>query len=710
MSSADFPSKIGKYQVLSVLGRGGMGVVYRARDPHIEREIAIKTIRVDKEDPDLLARLKTEARSAGRLDHPNIVTVYDFGEENDSAYIVMELVEGLNLARVIETQRPMSLGRKVDIIIQVCEGLAYAHELGVIHRDIKPANICVTSKGVAKILDFGLAYAGAARVTKTGMMSGTVAYMSPERLRGVSGPAGDIFAVGIVCYELLTYRRAYVGDMAEVMTRILSGESPVPPSEIGDVPAEIDPIIMSAVAPDPRQRHTSAIAFAQALEAFRASAAFRDFVSDQRRTDELERQISSFVDRQPSSANPYSAPTGGEQSEMPTVRMETAEATAHSRPTMATAPIPGVETVPSTPIPAAPSPPRRRRMLAGLTIAAALLLGAAILLVGRREAIEPAPDLRQTTTQAQKPSAPHARDSEFELQQELLRSLAKEVATIDLTREQRLKFVEAQTYGRLAEKRFEENDSEGGAKLLSSAIQMLRDILTARETAPAPKEPPAVEAAAALREWQKIRSAVREVVAAAARNDIVLPAAQKRSLERRLEQLRAKAGGASVDLMRAEGDLLIRDYRSALDAVSAQRREAQEAKKQEPAAPPPPPPPVPEPQPQRLSADELRREVSTFTRSMALAYQNKDVEFFRRNSLRFSADLERAIRNSPSVRVEFDILAVELDNTSARVTVKRTDTFADRDVPPGVQTLVYTLRRDAQGWKIADLRRLAASS
>jgi serine/threonine protein kinase len=739
MSTTEFPPKIGKYQVLSILGRGGMGVVYRARDPHIEREVAIKTIHVDNEDPALLARLKTEARSAGRLDHPSIVTVYDFGEEHASAYIVMELVEGLNLARVIETQRPMSLGRKIDIIIQVCQGLAYAHELGVIHRDIKPANICVTSKGAAKVLDFGLAYAGAARVTKTGMMSGTIAYMSPERLRGVSGPPGDIFAIGVVAYELFTYRRAYVGDIAEVMTRILSGESPVPPSEVGDVPAELDPVVMKAVAVDPHQRYPTAAAFAEALASFRASPAFRDFISDKRRTDELERQMASFVDSQPSSANPYSAPTGGDQSEAPTVQVEQtvateqrpeprADHTAHSQPTMVTSPIPGLETLPSGPIPVVPASEkaeakpgiRDRRATLGLGIAAALVVVAAIVLVGRRDGDGPGPNPPPTTTQTQTqttPTIPPARTREFELQQELLRSLAQEVSTIQMTSEQRTKFVEAQTYGRLAERRFEQNDSEGGTKLMSSAIQMMRDILTAGE-APVPgKAEPADPAA--LGEWQRIQISIRELVATAARNDVVLPARQRGSLDRRLEQLRTRAGSASADLIRAEGELLLRDYRSALDAVAAQRREAdrqrqERLKKEQEAAtqtvekplPPPTQTTVTTPErPPRPTAEELRREVSDFIRAMAVAYQNKDVEFFRRNSLRFSADLERAIRNSPSVRVEFSILSVELDNTAARVTVRRTDTFGDRDVPPGVQTLIYTLRRDAQGWKIADLRR-----
>ena len=200
------PLKIGKYDVLSVLGEGGMGVVYKARDPFIDRIVAIKTIKLDAgfSEDNLLARLQMEAKTAGRLHHPNIVVVYDFGQQGDLTYLVMEHVEGTNLSRIISTETPIALTTKLDIAIQLCQGLGYAHEIGVIHRDIKPSNVCVTAKGVPKILDFGLARLDETRLTKTGFVSGTISYMSPERMRGESGPPDDIFAMGAVIYELYT--------------------------------------------------------------------------------------------------------------------------------------------------------------------------------------------------------------------------------------------------------------------------------------------------------------------------------------------------------------------------------------------------------------------------------------------------------------------------------------------------------------------------
>ena len=199
---SDRPNRIGKYEILSTIGRGGMGVVYKARDPKIDRVVAIKTILIGDDagagEDNLLDRLAMEARSAGRLQHPNIVTVYDFGEEDGLSYIVMEFVEGINLASLIDEKRALPLGTKLSILLQIADGLSYAHEHGVVHRDMKPSNVCVTARGNAKILDFGLARFDSTRLTKTGFMAGTIAYMSPERLNGTTGPKDDIFALGAI--------------------------------------------------------------------------------------------------------------------------------------------------------------------------------------------------------------------------------------------------------------------------------------------------------------------------------------------------------------------------------------------------------------------------------------------------------------------------------------------------------------------------------
>ena len=255
-----------------------MGVVYKARDPMIDRVVAIKTIREADlgADAQLLTRLRMEAKSAGRLQHPNIVTIYDFGEQDDLAYLVMEYVEGMNLARVISSGAPLSLNAKMEILIQLCDGLGYAHDLGVIHRDIKPANICLTERGDPKLLDFGLARFDQTRLTRSGLATGTISYMSPERLSGESGPSDDIFALGAVAYEILTYKRAFPGaTMSQVVSRICSGTYPVPPSQVADVPGELDAVIARATAVDKSNRYQTAKDFARALRDVLHSSTFQ---------------------------------------------------------------------------------------------------------------------------------------------------------------------------------------------------------------------------------------------------------------------------------------------------------------------------------------------------------------------------------------------------------------------------------------------------
>src|SRR5438067_1403215 len=272
MPTFERPTNIGKYEILATLGRGGMGVVYKARDPVIDRIVAIKTILVGQEvseDDNLADRLTMEARSAGRLHHPNIVTVFDFGKEGELSYIVMEYVEGINLARIIDERRPLPLDTKISLIVQIANGLAYAHERGVIHRDMKPANVCIASPGTAKILDFGLARFDSTRLTKTGYMAGTIAYMSPERLGGTTGASDDIFALGAVAYEVLTYQRAFPGATPpEVFGKILGPVPPAAPSQIADVPTALDRVILKAMAKETEARYATAAEFADDLRHF----------------------------------------------------------------------------------------------------------------------------------------------------------------------------------------------------------------------------------------------------------------------------------------------------------------------------------------------------------------------------------------------------------------------------------------------------------
>jgi serine/threonine protein kinase len=255
------PAKIGKYEVLDVIGHGGMGIVYKAIDPIIGRSVAIKMITSgSKGDPDLLQRFYTEARSTGSLQHPNILTVYDVGDQDGDPYLVMEYLEGETLDSIIRSGLPLSLVYKLGIVIELCKGLNYAHQHGVTHRDIKAGNIMVLKDGSPKIVDFGIARIGDSGQTRTGQVIGSVSYMAPEQLRGDKVDSrADIFSLGVVLYQLLTYALPFQADsMAATMLQILQ-ESPRPLSNyIDQYPLELDALVSRALAKDREQRYQTA--------------------------------------------------------------------------------------------------------------------------------------------------------------------------------------------------------------------------------------------------------------------------------------------------------------------------------------------------------------------------------------------------------------------------------------------------------------------
>lgn len=262
--------RLGKYRIDGVLGKGAMGVVYRGFDPGIERVVAIKTIRKDRlgdgERADLIGRFKNEAQAAGRLAHPNIVTVYDYGEDAESAYIAMEFVEGTALDTLLVPDRPTEPARVLAWMGDLLQGLAFAHARGVVHRDVKPANLLVTHGARLKIGDFGVARIESSTLTQAGSMIGTPTYMSPEQFRGEQADGrSDVFSAGVVLYQLLTGVRPFVGTASIVMQQILN-EAPPPPSQ--RVPAlgpRFDGVVARALAKAPVDRFQSARAFHDAL-------------------------------------------------------------------------------------------------------------------------------------------------------------------------------------------------------------------------------------------------------------------------------------------------------------------------------------------------------------------------------------------------------------------------------------------------------------
>jgi len=276
---------LGRYRILGELGRGAMGVVYRAVDPVIEREVALKTLHADLPDDvagEVRVRFLREARSAGRLSHPNIVTIYDVGEEGGAAYIAMELLEGPSLQQMLKERERIAFHSAADIIAQVADALHHAHQHSIVHRDVKPANVVVSRAGRAKLTDFGVAYVPASDVTQHGSALGSPRYMAPEQVLGQPIDArADVFSLGVVLYEVLTRRTPFVwpGDTTvfALMQRI-AGEPHPPLRQIdAGIPAGFDRIMDRALAKRPQERYQSAGEFAADLRNYHSLGGGTEF-------------------------------------------------------------------------------------------------------------------------------------------------------------------------------------------------------------------------------------------------------------------------------------------------------------------------------------------------------------------------------------------------------------------------------------------------
>jgi serine/threonine protein kinase len=271
-------AKVGRYEILGELGRGGMGVVYRAKDPLIGRTVAVKTIQLSEESTgmshaQLVERFQNEARAAGLLTHPNIVVIHDVGESDGLYYITMELVNGKSLQTLLDSGEKFPLPRLLRIMEQICSALQFAHHQNVVHRDIKPANIMLSSDDFVKITDFGTAMImqyGASRQTST---MGTPGYMSPEQIKGkVIDERTDIFSLGVMLYEMTTGQKPFHGqDIATVLYHILN-EEPVPPHEVNpSIPLGVSSTILKALTKSPHLRYESCRELLEDLKNYRPS-------------------------------------------------------------------------------------------------------------------------------------------------------------------------------------------------------------------------------------------------------------------------------------------------------------------------------------------------------------------------------------------------------------------------------------------------------
>ena len=268
-------SQLGRYEVINELGQGAMGVVYKERDPLIDREVAIKTINLSlalEEREEYEARFYQEARAAGRLSHPNIVTIYDVGRTGDIAYIAMEYLHGRELRDVLNENKTLPVSQVLDVIIQVAQGLSYAHEHEIVHRDVKPSNVMIVRDGHVKITDFGIARMASAAVrTQTGMVLGSPKYMSPEQVLGkMTDQRSDIFSLGVMLYEMLTGQVPFIGENVNAIMYQTLNAIPAPPSNANPaVPEMLNYIVAKALAKDLDARYQNADEMVNDLRACR---------------------------------------------------------------------------------------------------------------------------------------------------------------------------------------------------------------------------------------------------------------------------------------------------------------------------------------------------------------------------------------------------------------------------------------------------------
>ncbi len=275
--------RIGRYEILRTLGRGAMGVVYLARDPLIDREVALKTLRVDLDEEvaaEFRERFLREARAAGRLNHPGIVTIHDVGEDAGSGlvYIAMEFVRGRDLKQILLSGHRFRPAEAARIVADVAQALDYAHSMGVVHRDVKPANILLTEGGRIRIMDFGVARLESSNLTTEGQFIGTPNYMSPEQVTGhpVDGRS-DLFSLGVVLYELLVGQRPFPGDsIHEVTLKLVQQPTPIPSAVAPSLPPAFNPIVLKCLEKEPAQRFQRGSELARVLAAIARSLVVRD--------------------------------------------------------------------------------------------------------------------------------------------------------------------------------------------------------------------------------------------------------------------------------------------------------------------------------------------------------------------------------------------------------------------------------------------------
>ena len=562
-------TRLGKYDIVGKIGQGAMGEVYRAHDSVLGRDVAIKTMAgASDKDDERRSRFLREAQSAARLNHPNIITIHDFGEEQGRMYIAMELLEGKDLKEVMA--EPLSLEDKLALMDQICDGLAFAHAHEVIHRDLKPANIHILPSGQVKIMDFGLARMASSQMTRQGMIMGTPFYMSPEQVRGQkSTTRSDVFALGSLFYELLTGKKAFGAESLTGVLFRVSNEEPTPiETLLPQLPPALCAVVRKALAKDPAGRYADAREMRDALRsAGLRSQRLPPSPPPPTRDPALERK------RAVAEAATIAAPAPLREPSRPTI---VADATV--RPTFAKAPEPARPAPPSE-APVAPAPWHRPALL--LALAAVVLVVAWLLLRGRGPT-PPSPTPSPAPTTIAQPSLDAARSSlsdkdyrrAAELAEQVLRSDPQNEAAKEIVRQANAAQAGIEEAVARVRVRLGSGDSEGAADALSQLLTL------------DPRHPEAASFAGKLNQVFKGRAQEAQ-----------------RSMQRaRSDAERARAGGTSEFAQAAAlgraGELAFRggEYASAAKQFMEAREGFERARRSGPVetSPGPPRPTTPE--------------------------------------------------------------------------------------------------------------------
>ena len=724
--SREMPSRIGKYEILGKLGQGAMGEVFRGHDPVLGREVAIKVMSIGQaDDAELLQRFQREAQSAARLNHPNIITVYDFGDEDGKLYMAMELLEGHDVKDVIGK---LSFEEKLGLMEQVAEALAFAHAKHVVHRDLKPANIHIQPNGQVKILDFGLAKLGGSDMTRTGTVMGTPFYMSPEQVRGEKVDArSDIFSIGSVFYELLTDRKPFVAEsMHAVLFQVLQNEPEPLRKWAPDVPGILVEVVDKCLAKEADRRFADGSQLRDALTAVHRAMDGGRADSSSLAEEMPDAALATVVDR-PKVARTSRGPGSSPRLD---IAGATALANAEGQATMvgpagtvrgaATRPA-GSQTVQTAPT---PEPASRAKLFVGVG-AVVLALGGGAYFLLRPGPLPPAP-------------APGGGDSALtkSLVATQLALARRQLDDKDWTgatdqAEQVLKIdpsnAEAQRIRDAAQKSRAEIEGVAGEARKAFAAGRVDDASAAlaRLLALDPSHPVAAELSGKLNSRfqgeaegarRQMRSAQADAQRAGASGGTGFTEAV--ALAREGETFFGKSAFASA----------ARQFLASKNAFERARREATTRVSPPPTAvptaaatPPPTPPPTPVVPPPTAAPtptahpptaaptlppppDEepaIRKLVADFGQ----AIESKNLALYKSLRPNLSPEDERKLRaafaGAPAQQVSISIASIQLTGSDARVRITRRDTFKGKSLDPIQQTLV--LVKGPGGWTIREI-------